>query len=154
MYPDESSQSLVYCLRSHNMFGCYILFGCEMACDCLMNCFYSSLPYLLVWLSCVWFFSFCDDHQFIDVSRCERFSRLIGKWWLGCLGRLDWILLSGFSFRATTHVLATPLNSRFLLLLIICISFSLSLLRVWIIVRSYFETSWLRYDIILVWRFL
>ena len=86
MYPDESSQSLVYCLRSHNMFGWYIYcLDCVIACDCLINCFYSSLPYLFVWLSCMWFFSFCNDHQFIDVSRYERFSRSTGKWWLRCL---------------------------------------------------------------------
>jgi len=30
-------------------------------------------------------FSFCDDHQFIDVSRCEKYSWSKGKWWLRCL---------------------------------------------------------------------
>jgi len=30
-------------------------------------------------------FSFCDDHQFIDVSRCEKSSWSTGKWWFRCI---------------------------------------------------------------------
>jgi len=52
---------------------------CVMACDYLMNCLYFSLPCLFVRLSCMWFFSFCDDHQFIDGNKCERFSRSTGE---------------------------------------------------------------------------
>jgi len=58
-----------------------IVLDCVIACDC----FYSSLPCLLVWLSCMWFLSFCDDHQFIDVSRCENFLWSTGKWWFRCI---------------------------------------------------------------------
>jgi len=36
---------------------------------------------------------FCEDHQFIDVSRCERYSRSIGKGWFRCVAHLGWILL-------------------------------------------------------------
>jgi len=35
---------------------------------------YSSLPFLLVVCSVRVVFSFCDDHQFIDVSICENSS--------------------------------------------------------------------------------
>jgi len=55
---------------------------------------------------CVWFFSFCDDHQFIDMSRCENSSKSL-EWWrfrcVACLG-LD-PLISEFSFRNIVHVL-------------------------------------------------
>jgi len=27
----------------------------------------------------------CDDHHFIDVSRCEKYSWSTRKWWLHCL---------------------------------------------------------------------
>jgi len=30
-------------------------------------------------VACMWFFYFCDDHQFIDMSRCERYSRSTRK---------------------------------------------------------------------------
>jgi len=36
--------------------------------------FYSSLPFLLVVCSVCVVFSFCDDHQFIDVKRYENSS--------------------------------------------------------------------------------
>jgi len=36
---------------------------------------------------------FCDDHQFIDVSRSERYSWSTGKWWFCCLASWD-----GFRF--------------------------------------------------------
>jgi len=36
--------------------------------------FYSSLPFLLVVCFVCVVFSFYDDHQFIDVSRCENSS--------------------------------------------------------------------------------
>jgi len=28
---------------------------------------------------------FCDDHQLVDVSRCEEHSWSIGRWWFRCL---------------------------------------------------------------------
>ena len=52
MYPDESSQSLVYCLRSQNMFGWYIkCLDCVMACCYLMN--YFTLAYLVCLSGCL-----------------------------------------------------------------------------------------------------
>jgi len=85
-----------------------------MACDCLMNYLYSSLPCLLVWLSWMWFFSFCDDNQFNNVSIYERFSRSTRECWLCCLTRLGWIPLNEPYFRAKAHVLAVLLNSHFI----------------------------------------
>jgi len=35
----------------------------------------------LVWLLCMLIFYFCDDHQFIDGSKCERYSRSTRKKW-------------------------------------------------------------------------
>jgi len=60
-------------------------------CDvCIMDCEYvsdffdemvfgSSLPFACLIVLCV-VLLFCDDHQIIDVSRNERFSRSIGEW--------------------------------------------------------------------------
>jgi len=97
-----------------------------MACDCLMNCFYSSLPCLLVWLSCMWFFSFCDDHQFIDVTRCERFSRSTWERWLRCLAA--WVGSRLVNFLLGPWPMYW-LSFQILLLLNICIWFSLASLR-------------------------
>jgi len=46
----------------------------------------STLAYLFACLivMCV-VFSFCDDHQFIDVSICENSSWSTRKWWLRCI---------------------------------------------------------------------
>jgi len=35
---------------------------------------YSSLPLFVVWLSCMWFFSYCDDHRFYW---CEQMGGLL-----------------------------------------------------------------------------
>jgi len=37
--------------------------------------------------------SFCDDHQFIDVNRCEEHPWSTRRWWFRCVAHLDWILL-------------------------------------------------------------
>jgi len=82
-----------------------IVLGCVIACDCLIKCFYSSLPCLLVWLSCIWFFSFSDDHQFIDVSRCKRHSRSTGEGMISLHSLLGLDLgLLGLFFRTMTRV--------------------------------------------------
>ena len=39
--------------------------------------------------------SLCDDHQFIDVSRCEKYSWSTGRWWLCCIA-----VWAGFRFWA------------------------------------------------------
>jgi len=45
---------------------------------------FSTLAYPYVCLcSCVWFSSLYDDHQFIDVSRCEN-SSWSSRWWRFC----------------------------------------------------------------------
>jgi len=42
----------------------------------MIKLFFVALAYPSVCLLCVlyvWFFSFCDDHQLVDVSRCENY---------------------------------------------------------------------------------
>jgi len=46
--------------------------------------FYSSLPFACLIVMCV-DFSFCDDHQFIDVSICEKSSWSTWEWRLRCI---------------------------------------------------------------------
>jgi len=41
----------------------------------MMKIFLALAYTLLVWIACMLFFYLCDDHQFIDSSRCERY------WW-------------------------------------------------------------------------
>jgi len=50
--------------------------------------------------------SLCDDHQFIDVSRCEKYSWSTGRWWFRCI--VVWVgsRFLGFSVRAMVHVLS------------------------------------------------
>ena len=49
-------------LRVNVYYSCLTL---RLHVDCSDIIFlYTSLPCLLVWLSCVWLFSYCDDHQF------------------------------------------------------------------------------------------
>jgi len=42
-------------------------------------------PFLLVVCSVCVIFSFCDDHQFIEVSKGENSSWSTGRWWFRCL---------------------------------------------------------------------
>ena len=102
MYPDESSRVVVYCLMSHNMLGwieCMILWNYIGLDGWNILCF--SLPYfyLLCVLLCGTFF--CDDHQLVDVSRCEEHPRTTGRWWFRCMICMGWILVF---FRALSHV--------------------------------------------------
>ena len=60
--------------------------------------FYSSLAFLFACVLCV-VFSFCDDHQFIDVSRCGNSSWSSG-WW---------------KFRCVAYLGSNPASSSFLL---------------------------------------
>jgi len=70
------------------------------------NLYGSSLPCLLVWLSCMLFFYFCDDHQLVDVSRCEKHSRSTEKRWFRCIVRLGWTSLFVWAFVGVmAHVL-------------------------------------------------
>jgi len=83
---------------------------CEYAFDFFDEMvFGSSLPFACLIVLCV-VLLFCDDHQFIDVSRSERFSRSTGERWLRYVARLGWILIYDLSFRATAHI---PLSFKF-----------------------------------------
>ena len=75
--------------------------------DCIWwNLYGSSLPYLFVWFSCMLFFSFCDDHQLVDMSRCEKHSRSTGKRQFRYIVCLGWTSHLVWAFvRAMTHVL-------------------------------------------------
>jgi len=53
-------------------------------------------------------FSFCDDHQLVDVSRCENWPWSSGWWRVRCVA-LGWILPSKF-------LLSTPLGQLFWIL--------------------------------------
>jgi len=85
MYPDESSRVVVYCLEGRNMLV-WCMYSGLWICIWLhwWNDFGSSLPFACLIVSCV-VLLFCDDHQIIDVSRSERFSRSTGEWWLRCV---------------------------------------------------------------------
>jgi len=74
MYPDESSRVLVYWFEGHNMLGWSVYIGLWKY-IWLHDEIFLALAYpLLVWLPCMLFFYLCDDHQFIDGSKCERYS--------------------------------------------------------------------------------
>jgi len=99
-YQDKSYRVLVYCLEGHNMLG-WCMYNWLWKSVWLNDntIFFSARAYpLLVWLLCMWFFYFCDDHQFIDVSRCERYSRSIEKGWFCCIVYLGWTLCFIWAF--------------------------------------------------------
>jgi len=53
--------------------------------NCMIKPFYSSLPFLLLVFVLYVVFSFCDDYQFINVSRCGS-SSWLSRWWkLRCI---------------------------------------------------------------------
>jgi len=85
MYPDESSRVLVYWFKSHSMFECFVywwLWKRIRLLDEIILC--SSLPYFYCCVFCCDTL-FCDDHQLVDVSRCEEHSWSTGRWWFHCL---------------------------------------------------------------------
>ena len=88
--------SLSVLFVSHHMigWGMYLwLWKCMQSYDKMFS--YSSSPFLLVVSFVCVVFSFCDDHKFIDGSRCENSSWSSGWWRLCCLA-LGWIPLSNF----------------------------------------------------------
>jgi len=90
MYLDESSRVLVYWFEGHNMLGWSVYIGLWKY-IWLHDEIFLALAYpLLVWLPCMLFFYLCDDHQFIDGSRCERYSWSTGERWLCCIVYLGW----------------------------------------------------------------
>jgi len=68
----------VYCLQVITLLVDICILNYEIVCNCMINHFSVTLLFLYV-LSGVTF-SFCDDHQFIDVSRCEKDSWSTGEW--------------------------------------------------------------------------
>jgi len=88
--------SLSVLCASHNMIGWYLHFRL-WRCIWLYDKLFSALTYPSACLcSCVWFSPFCDDHQFIDVSKCEKPSWSTEEWWLCYVARLGWFPLLGF----------------------------------------------------------
>jgi len=81
---------LVYWLEGHNMLGWCVYIGLWKY-IWLHDKIFLTLAYpLLVWLPCMLFFYLCDDHQFIDGSRCERYSWSKSERWFRCIVYLGW----------------------------------------------------------------
>jgi len=80
------------------MLGCCMYIGLwkytwlhdESIPDCMMK------VYCLI--ACMLFFYFCDDHQFIDGSRCERKSWSTGERWIRCIVFLGWTSCVDWAF--------------------------------------------------------
>jgi len=66
--------------------------------------FGSSLSFC--YLLCVLLYGslFCDDHQLVDVSRCEEHPWSTGRWWFRCLVDWTWALLFMSFAKAMAHV--------------------------------------------------
>jgi len=80
----------------------------------------------------------CDDHQLVDVSRCEEHPWPIGRWWFRCL--VDWTSIFLFMpfARVMTHVLFD----------MYCVSdyfrpYTLSCLASWCALGFSFHNSWI-----------
>ena len=134
---------LVCCLRVITWLVEVCIFDYENVCNHMIKCFsYSSLPFLLVVCSVCVVFSFCDDHQFLDGSRCEN-SSWSSRWWrLRCL-TLGWIFAVQVSFRVVANVLFASwkiiLNTvdpctPFCIDIVVCLS--ILCLVPWLFVRS------------------
>ena len=66
------------------------MMNCEYESDLIDEMIFgSSLPFARLIVLCV-VLLFCDDHQIIDVSRSERFSRSTGEQWLRFIAHLGW----------------------------------------------------------------
>jgi len=109
MYPDESSRVLVYWLESHNLLGWCMHIGLWKY-IWLHDKIFLALAYPYFWLPCMLFFYPCDDHQFIDGSRCERYSRSTGKRWFrsNSLPGLNFMFYLGFSLGLGNVYCFTP----------------------------------------------
>ena len=88
---------LVYCLRVITWLVDICILDYEIVSDCMINHIHSSLPFLLFCVMCV-VFSFCDDHQFIDGSRCENSPWSSGWWRFCCIAIWAGFRSSEFSF--------------------------------------------------------
>jgi len=74
------------------------ILDCESISDYIDEIFLALAYPFLVWMSCMLFFYFCDDHQFIDGSRCERYSWSTGERWFRCIVYLGWTSFSCWVF--------------------------------------------------------
>jgi len=109
MYPDESSRVLVYWLGGHNMLGWCMYIGLWKY-IWLHDKIFLALAYPFAYLIALYVVLLpFDDHQFIDGSRCERYSRLTEKGWFHCTVYLCWTsCLFGLFFRVKARVLYCP----------------------------------------------
>jgi len=69
----------VYCLQVITLLVDICILDYEVVCNCMIIVFHSSLPFACFIVMCV-AFPLCNDHQFIDVSRCEKFLWSTGEW--------------------------------------------------------------------------
>jgi len=82
------------------------IFDYESISDCMIKLLLA-LAYPSVCLLCVLymrFFSFCNDHQPVDVSKCENYPWSLGWWRFRCLVDWTWALLFMSFSRAMAHV--------------------------------------------------
>jgi len=60
----------------------------------MINFFFAlAYPYVICCMSCMCGSLCCDEHQFIDVNRCEEHPWSTGRWWFRCVVDLGWTLL-------------------------------------------------------------
>jgi len=59
-------------------------------------------PFVVCCVFCMCGYLFCDDHQLVDVSRCEEHLWSSRRWWFRSL--VIWIFYFGFSFWVVAHV--------------------------------------------------
>jgi len=102
------------------------IFAFKIVCNGMIKCS-STLAYHFCF-ACVFVvvFFFCDNHQFIDVSRWEDSSWSSVWWKFRCLARLGSYPFLFFSFfRVVAHVLSCSLSIYFEYYFEYCLSFSL-----------------------------
>jgi len=111
------------------------------------------LTLFVVWLSCMWLFSFAMIINLIDGSRYVRSSRSTRERWLRCLA-----IWAGFSILSFVlgprpmYWLSFKLPISFQLNFCICLVWYRCM--PWFIVKRFVETLRLRYYTILLWHFL
>ena len=74
-YPDSQVLGVLNDFGNPCVNVCYSCLTLRLHVDCCdIRFLYSSLPCLRVLLSCMWFFSYCDDHRFYW---CEQMGELL-----------------------------------------------------------------------------
>jgi len=114
------------------------IFDCEGISDCMIKLLLA-LAYPSV-LLCVMLCGslFCDDHQLVDVSRCEEHPWPTGKWWFRCLVDLTWALLFMSFARTMAHVLF-----MFHVVFLVTLDIVLVLFDIMVCPRISFYNSWI-----------